>query len=129
MLKKVMFFLMAVYAAARFLGLSYTISTQADRLPAAVYIATGICVALGLFFLCKRIIARVRMRELELYYLLTGLAAVFNLIYVKCVSRFQATPVDLLVIGTVLDVVVSVTLIVLAEKERKYVRIPVGPEK
>lgn len=129
MLKKLMFTLMAVYAAARFLGLSYTISTQADRLPVPVYVASGICAVLGIILLCKGIIAKTRTREMELYYLATGVAAVFNLIVVKCVSRIEATPVDLLIIGTVLDVVVSATLIILAEKERKYVRIPVQTQK
>lgn len=129
MLKKVMFFLMTAYSAARFLAMSYMISTQAGRLPAAVYIATGITVATGLFLLCKCIIFKIRMRQMEFYYGLTAAAALFNLIFVKYSSRLDVTFIDLLVIGTALDILFSVTLIVLAEKERKYVRIPVRPGK
>lgn len=129
MLKKGMFFLMSGYSAARFLAMSYTISTQADRLPAAVYVATGITVAIGLFLLCKRIVFRVKVRQMEFYYAVTAIVAIFNLVFVKYSSRLEATPVDLLVIGTLLDVVVSITLIVLAEKERKYVKLPVQSDK
>lgn len=129
MLKKVMFFLMAIYSAVRFLAMSYTISTQAGRLPVTVYVATGITVAVGLFLVCKRIIFRVRIRQMEFYYGLTALVAAFNLIFIKFTSRLEATAIDFFVIGTVLDVVVSVTFIVLAEKERKYVRIPMRSGK
>lgn len=129
MLKKVMFFLMTAYSAARFLAMSYMISTQADRLPAAVYVSTGITVVIGLFLLCKCIIFKVRMRQMELYYGVTAAAALFNLIFVKYSSRLEATFLDFLVIGTVLDILFSVVLIVLAEKERKYVRIPVHSGK
>lgn len=129
MLKKVMFFLMAIYSTVRFLAMSYMISTQADRLPLMVYLAAGITVAVGLFLVCKRIIFRVRIRQMEFYYGITALAALFNLIFIKSTSRLQATAIDFIVIGTMLDIVVSVTLIVLAEKERKYVKIPMRSGK
>lgn len=129
LLKKVMFFLMTAYSAVRFLAMSYMISTQADRLPAAVYIATGISVATGLFLLCKCIIFKIRTRQMEFYYGLTAAAALFNLVFVKYSSRLDVTFLDLLVIGTALDILFSAALIVLAEKERKYVRIPVRPGK
>lgn len=120
LLKKLMFFLMCIYSAARFLGLSYIISTQKERLPYPVYIAAGIGAIFGILLLCKRIINRVKMRELEAYYFITALAAAFNLIFIRCSRRVEATPLDFLIIGTVLDIVVSITIIVLAEKEQKY---------
>lgn len=123
LLKKLMFFLMCIYSAARFLGLSYIISTQKERLPYPVYIAAGIGAIFGILLLCKRIINRVKMRELEAYYCITALAAAFNLIFIRCSRRIEATPLDFLIIGTVLDIVVSITIIVLAEKEQKYRKI------
>lgn len=120
MLKKLMFYFMCIYSAARFLGLSYIISTQKERLPYPVYIAAGIGAIFGILLLCKRIITRVKMRELEVYYFITALAAAFNLIFIRCSRRIEATPLDFLIIGTVLDIVVSITVIVLAEKEQKY---------
>ena len=120
LLKKLMFYFMCIYSAARFLGLSYIISTQKERLPYPVYIAAGIGAIFGILLLCKRIITRVKMRELEVYYFITALAAAFNLIFIRCSRRIEATPLDFLIIGTVLGVVVSITVIVLAEKEQKY---------
>lgn len=125
MLKRVMFFLMAAYSLLRLLALAYTVAVQVERLPVLAYILSGATVVIGLFLVCKRILVGIRMRQVELYYFVTALTSAFNLIYVRFTSRIDATLVDFLVIGTVLDIVVSVTLLVMAEKERHYVRIAI----
>lgn len=128
MLKKFMFFFMVVLTAARFTAASYVLSLkkpEAEALPLAIYISMGIVVIAGIVLICKRFITKVSKREMELYYLLTALAVVFNLIFMKVICRIDVTLVEFLVVGTIMDVVISVTLIFMAERERKYIRIPV----
>ena len=125
MLKKIMLYLMMLETANKFLCLTFIFSTEIGRLPVAVYISTGIVILFGVGLICKNIISSIATKELTAYYAVMSMSVVLNLIFMKLFSRAELGLLDFSVIGTVLDIVIGCTLVFLAVRESKYVRIRV----
>lgn len=124
MLKKVMLYVMMLLTASKLVAMAVSLSSTAEHLPTAIYYACGIVVAFGLFLIGKWIFKTLKKRELVLYYLVAAVSVVFNLVYFKMFSRMEVALLDFLVIGTVMDIVVSVFFILSVTKDRRYVKIP-----
>ena len=122
MLRKLMLYLMVLATAVKFASLAYVFTTDIERLPVAVYVSTGIVVLFGLFLICKNIVKRVGRKELASYYGLSAAAVFFNLIFMKIFSRAEIATLDLLILGTMMDILVGVVFVVLTVREHKYVR-------
>lgn len=131
MLKKAMVLIMALITVMRLGATTFVITANNGNLhlPLAVYISAGIVIVLGISLICKRILSAVRSRELELFFSVTALSVVFNLFYMKLSSRVDLVLSDFMVIGTVMDILVSVVLVFMAEKERRYFQTPVYTDR
>ncbi|MBE6907097.1 hypothetical protein [Marasmitruncus massiliensis] len=79
----------------------------------------------GIVLICKNIVSSISTKDLIAYYAAVSASVVLNLIFMKLFSRAELGLLDFSIIGTVLDIVVSLTLIVLAVRETKYVYIRV----
>jgi len=55
-------------------------------------------------------------------------AVFFNLIFMKIFSRAEIATLDLLILGTMMDILVGVVFVVLTVREHKYVRIKMGTD-
>ena len=128
MLRKLRLYLMVLATAVKFASLAYVFTTDIERLPVAVYVSTGIVVLFGLFLICKNIVKRVGRKELASYYGLSAAAVFFNLIFMKIFSRAEIATLDLLILGTMMDILVGVVFVVLTVREHKYVRIKMGTD-
>lgn len=129
MLRKLMLYLMVLATAVKFASLALcALQTDIERLPVAVYVSTGIVVLFGLFLICKNIVKRVGRKELASYYGLSAAAVFFNLIFMKIFSRAEIATLDLLILGTMMDILVGVVFVVLTVREHKYVRIKMGTD-
>lgn len=126
MLRRVMLYLMILITAGKFAAIAWLFSTSPDRLPVSVYIVSGIVVAAGLALICKNIIKTAGKREFAWFYGICSVAAAVNLVLMKLSSRIELNLVDLMVIGSVLDIVLGVTLIVMTLRESRYIRIKVS---
>ncbi len=127
MLKRVMLYLMMLETACKFLALTFVFSTNFERLPVSVYISTGIIVLFGIFLICKNIIKAASKKELAVYYVLMSVSVVFNLIFMKLFSRAELYIIDLVIIGTIMDIMVNTTLVTMTVRENRYVNIYVKP--
>lgn len=125
MLKRIMLYLMMLMTAAKFAALTFIFSTDVGRLPMTVYISTGIVLLFGVFLICKQIIKTVTKRDLIAFYILEGISVVVNLIFMKLLCRAELNLIDLLAIGTLMDIIVDATLVVLSARENRYVNIRV----
>ncbi len=125
MLKKIMLYLLMLQTAGRFLALTFVFSTEIEHLPVSVYISAGAVILFGIALICKNIISSVSTKDLIAYYSAMSVSVVLNLFFMKLFSRAELRLLDFTIIGTVLDIVVSLTLIVLAVRETKYVYIRV----
>ena len=128
MLKKVMLYLMMLVTAYKGIALAWICLTDFERLPAAVYVSTGLVVALGLVLTVKFLVGSIHSRNLELYYCIGALSVVLNLIFMKLFTRVEVTLLDFLVIGTLMDVVVGVTLVAMAARESRYILVRMKSE-
>lgn len=119
MVKKLMFHIMLFLTSMRFCALAYMLTVSPHRLPVAVLISSGIIVWIGIGYACRTIIkSYLTRRELQLYYILAFISITFNLIVMKLFSRVDVQIIDLCVTGTLLELVVFVTLWIYSRKER-----------
>lgn len=128
MLKRVMFYLMILLTASKFIAMTFVFSTDVGRLPVPVYVSAGIVTLFGIGLICKKIIKSVSKRELSIYYLLLSVSVVFNLIFMKIFCRVEVNTMDFMIIGTIMDILVSVTLVALNVRENRYVRVHMKAE-
>lgn len=125
MLKKLMFSVMAIFTIIKCASVTFILSTDVSHLPLPVYIASGLVVLYGLFLVCKMILGTIYKKDLNAYFAVASLLVIFNLVVMKVMSRTELTFVDLLAIGTVMDILVSVGMIIFSVKEDHYIRLHV----
>ena len=123
-----MLYLMMLVTAYKGAALAWICLTDFERLPAAVYVSTGLVVALGLALAVKFLVGSIHSRSLEFFYCADALSVVLNLIFMRLFTRVEVTLLDFLVIGTLMDIVVGATLVVMAARDSRYVRVRMKSE-
>lgn len=119
---------MMLETGLKFLALTFVFSTDIERLPLFVYLSTGFVVLFGVLLVCKNIIKGISQKELTLYYVFLSASVILNLIFMKLFSRVELIAVDLLIIGTLMDIVLGAAMTVLSVQERRYVDIRMKSE-
>ena len=125
MLKRVMLYLMMLMTAYKGIALVVRCVSGFERLPAAVYVSTGLVVLLGLFLSIRHAVSYVSNRMLEFYYGIEAVSVVLNLVFMRLLTRVDVTLLDFLVIGTVMDILVDVVLVGMALRENRYISVKV----
>ncbi len=125
LLKRVMLYLMMLMTAYKGISLVVRCVSDFGRLPAAVYISTGLVVLLGIFLSIRHLVSYVPNKLLELYYCVGAVSVVLNLVFMRLFTRVDVTLLDFLVIGTVMDILVDVVLVGMALRESRYISIKV----
>ena len=117
MLHQWMFWIMLLLCGFRLSGLTFLLSNDLDRLPTVIYYSAGVAIFLGLVLLCKRII----------------LSFLINLIVMKASRPLVVYNTDLIVTGTLFDILISIVLVIEAAVEHQHIRLepaePAEPNK
>lgn len=121
MLHQWMFWIMLLISGVRLGGLAFLLSNNLDRLPTAIYCSAGVVIFLGLVLLCKRIILSfLRTRDLVFFYAMHTISVLFNLIVMKASRPLVVSNLDLIVTGTLFDILMSIVLIIEAASESRH---------
>ena len=125
LLKRIMLYLMMLMTAYKGIALVARCVSDFERLPAAVYVSTGLVVLLGLALSIRHVVSHVPHRMLELYYCAGAVSVVLNLVFMRLFTRVDVTLLDFLVIGTVMDILVDGVLVAMALRENRYISVQV----
>ncbi len=131
MLHQWMFWIMLLLCGFRLSGLTFLLSNDLDRLPTVIYYSAGVAIFLGLVLLCKRIILSfLRTRDLVFFYVIHAVSVLLNLIVMKASRPLVVYNTDLIVTGTLFDILISIVLVIEAAVEHQHIRLePAEPTK
>ena len=129
MLHQWMFLIMLLVSGFRLGGLAFLLSNDPNRLPTVIYCSTGAVVVLGLVLLCKRIILSfLRTRDLVFFFAMHTISVLLNLMVMKASRPLVVYNIDLIVTGSLFDILMSIVLIIKAVSEHRHVQFePVAP--
>lgn len=122
MLRKVMLYLMVAVLVLRLPAFVYALITSPSRFPSSVYVITGGILLYGLVLIALQLLRNpLTRKQLAIFFIISSLASIINMIIVKLLTRIEVIPFDLLVIGTLVDVLFAATFTVMTIQERRYV--------
>ena len=119
MLKNVMFALLLLTTALRLGSVVFLISTQNTALPTVVLATTSLTVIYGAFLLVRRLIFNLHLRHFIQFFAAASVVILFNLIFVSNNVLVAVSVVEIVAIGTFLDILVNLTAIYLCVKNMR----------
>lgn len=126
LLKTVLYYLVLITTGVKLADVIYLLAQNESNLPAAVFVAASFAVVYGIFLVFKRMISSVRLGQLMGFYIFYTLVIVFNLIYVAVGVPVKITLLEMVVVGTFLEILINITLISLCIRHRRGRFITVG---
>ena len=122
MLKKVMFWVMVLFALEHLVAIVYIMARGYTNLPAFSLVVASILPTILPATVIRHLIKRLHRRQLELVYLLNGVMVAVNLLFLQFGTMATIDFVEMLAVGTLFDVLVSIVLVVLSRRHSRYVK-------
>ena len=122
LLKKVMFWVMVLFALEHLAAIVYIMARGYTNLPAFSLVVASILATILTATVIRHLIKRLHRRQLELVYLLNGVMVAVNLLFLQFGTMATIDFVEMLAVGTLFDVLVSIVLVVLSRRHSRYVK-------
>lgn len=119
MLKSVLYYLLLLTTAARFIDMVYILSRSSTNLPVPVIVVTAAMILYGVVLLAKKFIGNILLKSLMWFYMVQILMIVFNLVYVSIVCPFQISTAETIIVGTFLDIIISGFAVYMCSKQMR----------
>lgn len=113
---------MTLYTALRGSAIVVLTAMGENHLPISVTLLSTGLVLLGGGLVAKRITKGLRLKELTFYHLLTVALILLSFVILRFYPA-DVSAIETLITGTLLDVLMSVTFVVLAYRKKRYVTI------
>ena len=133
MLKSVLYYLLMLTTAVRFVDMVYVLSRGTTNLPLSVLIITTAIILYGAVLLTKRFFSNIRLTQLMTFFAVHAVLVGINLAIVAINIPFQVTLSETFIVGSFLDILVDFCAVYAGFKQirstdRPFVRV-VGKEK
>ena len=126
MLKKILYMLLFLTTLLRLASLILLLAGGRTHLPTPVIVLTSITVVYGVLLLLRRFLLSVYPRHFIHFFAFQSAVFLFNLIYVNRTVPLEIRPLEVLVTGTVLDILIGFAAIYYCVKNirrKKIVRV------
>lgn len=107
MLKSVLYYLLMVTTAVRFVDMIYLLSRESTNLPVLVIALTGAMILYGIVLVAKKFTSSIRLKELMLFYGVQAVLISVNLITVAAFVPLQLTLTETFLVGSFLDLLID----------------------
>ena len=107
MLKTILYLLLALTTLLRFASLMLVLAGGDTHLPTPVVVLTSVTVVYGVLLLLRRFLLSVHPRHFVHFFAFQSAVFFFNLIYVSRTVPLEIRPLEVLITGTVLDILVG----------------------
>jgi len=111
MLKKILLMVLILTTATRFVGVVLTLQPGNTSLPTVVLVLTSITVLYGIYFCVRRYVFTLRLAHFVQFYVVQSAVFVFNLVFVSRNVLLSLTLTEIIVVGTLLDVLIGLVAI------------------
>lgn len=129
MLKNIMFWFLTACAAIRLGGLGFVLWTGSSNLPVTTMVLSAVTGILMLAFAGKKYLFGCKRSEMEIIFIANSAVVFFNTIYVKFTSLSTLGFVDIMIVGTMFEILAGATFIFLSKRRTKYITIPHSPQE
>ena len=111
MLKSILFLLMIIFIAVRFICISILI-VFGTILPTAVIVVTSLVVLYGILLIVKKFALSIRLKEIMWFFMIQAVVVALNLGYMVLIGfPLQLRVSEIIAVGTFLDILVAVCVI------------------
>ena len=107
MLKSLLYSLLIITTAVRFVDMVYLISTGGTTLPVSVMIITSAMIIYGGLLIAKKITGSIRIGQLMAFYCVQAGIIIFNLLTIAIFYPLQLSFAEVLIVGSFLDLIVD----------------------
>lgn len=129
MLKTGLYYLMLLTTTVRFGDMIFLLTKDNTNLPVPVIAVTTAMILYGIGLAFYRFIGTIRMKQLVTFYVMQTAMIAFNLLYVALFCPLQMSAAEILVVGTLLDLIVNIGLIYVSMKRmRSFVPMEIGKQ-
>ena len=117
-----MFWALALLAAGHLAAIVFIMVRGFSNLPAVSLVLASILTTVMAATVIRHLVKPLLRRQLELVYLLNAVVVGLNLLIVRFGTVATIDLAEVAAIGTLFDILVSVTLIILSRRRSRYVR-------
>ena len=122
MLKKVLYILLFLTTAVRLVGVVGSLAAGNTSLPAVVLVTTSLTVVYGVLLLVRRFVFTIRLRHFMQFFAVQSLVFAFNLAFVYRNVLLSLTLMEMLAVGSVLDIFVGCVAIYYCAKNIRRIK-------
>lgn len=122
MLKKVMFWVMALFTVEHLVAIVYIMIRGYSNLPAVSLVLASILTTIMAVTVIRHLTQHLLRRQMELVYLLNAVTVTINLLIIRFGTMATIDLAEMAAVGTLFDILVSITLIILSRRRSRYVR-------
>ena len=133
MLKSVLYYLLMLTTAVRFVDMVYLLSRGTTNLPLSTLIITSAVILYGAVLVARRFFGNIRLTQLMTFFAVHAVLISINLAVVAINVPFQVTLAETFIVGSFLDILVDCCAVYAGMKQirsadRPFVRV-VGKEQ
>lgn len=107
MLKSVLYYLMFITTAVRFVDMIFLLTAGSTSLPIPVIAVSSAMILYGIVLVVKKFVSNLRLRQLMAFYMVQVVVVVFNLSYIAAFCPLQISVAETCVVGSFLDLIVD----------------------
>lgn len=122
-MKKFLFYYMVIRTLLRVIGLAGAFGLGELDIPLYTIIAGGVVIVMGLVLVVLRIMKKLSMRMITVFYIVELAAVAFNFIYIGLFGVATVEVMETMFLGSVFDMIMSALFIVLSLRRKTYIEI------
>lgn len=119
MFKTVVYGLLLLTTALRLVDMVYLLSREVINLPAPVIVVQSAMILYGIVLLAQRFISSVRLRPVTVFFAVQAVMFLFNITYTALTSPLRFTALEMIAVGTFLDVLVNAVIVYFCVKRMR----------
>ena len=124
MYKSIAYYIMLIRFLAYCGVYGYGFYADKIQLPNTVIVTTALSAFFCVFIIIKKVfLKRLGTKELFWFFILNTMIIIINIIYMRTASPVTINIFELLVIGTLLDIIINIVVIVLSFRASRYITV------
>ena len=118
LLKLVAFIYIAIITIFRIAdGIYIAVTAGETSLPVVVIVLTAILALLGIYMILRKVAGKLKLREVVLFFFVNAVVIGFDLFYIAATLPLELTSAEGLLVGSVLDIIISLVFLYYSWKE------------
>lgn len=106
-----MYTLLLLTTSIRFVDMIFLLTRESTNIPTVVIVMTCAMIVYGVALGVSRFVSNLRMRQLVSFYMVQTAVIAFNLIFIAMTCPLSLGGLEMLAVGTFLDILINIALV------------------